>query len=117
MKNGMYQELPVELDDDENHEEPTPKKADKWTKKASSPQKKTKKPLVVAKLHSVAAKLLLIRMSDNGRRKIIVLNVLGLLYDIRELHNRREWGADLVIYYDRDLNVKIKKEPNAACFC
>ena len=48
-------------------------------------------------------------MSDSGRTKIIVLNVVGFFYDIRPLHNRREWGPDLVIHHVKDLNVKIKK--------
>lgn len=51
----------------------------------------------------------LVRVSDSGRTKIIVLNVVGFFYDIRPLHNRREWGPDLVIHHVKDLNVKIKK--------
>ena len=102
IKTGVCQEQPIELDDDENHKEPTPNRAGKRTEKAGNPQKKKKKPPVAVKLHPV-------RVSDNGRRKIIVLNVLSLLCNIRELHNRREWGPDLMIHHDRDLRVKIKK--------
>ena len=75
MKTGVCQEQLVKLDDDENHEEPTPKRVDKRIEKTCNPQKK-KKPLV-------AVKVPLVRVSDNGHRKIIVLNLLGLLCDIR----------------------------------
>ena len=37
MKTGVYQEQPVELDDDENHEEPTPKRVGKQTEKTYNP--------------------------------------------------------------------------------
>ena len=72
----MCQEQPVELDDDENHKEPTPKRASKRTEKAGNPQNK-KKPLVAMKLPPV-------RVSNNGRRKVIVLNVLDFLCDIKK---------------------------------
>lgn len=36
------------------------------------------------------------------------MNVVGLVCDIRGLRDRREWGADLVVLYERDFNVKIK---------
>jgi hypothetical protein len=55
-------------------------------------------------------------MSNSGRRKIIVLNVVGLLCDIRPLYDRREWGPDLVIHYVKDLNVKIKNITNYDMF-
>ena len=44
--------------------------------------------------------------------KIIVMNVVGLLCDIRPLYDRRNWGKDLVILYAIDLNIKIKKRTN-----
>ena len=101
MKSEMCHEQPVELDGDEIHEEPTPKRAGKRTEKAGTPAKKKKKPLVAAKVPPV-------KVYDNGRRKIIVLNVLALLCDITRLHDRREWRPDLVIHHNRDLNVKKK---------
>jgi len=55
-------------------------------------------------------------MSNSGRRKIIVLNIVGLLCDIRPLYDRREWGPDLVIHYVKDLNVKIKNITNYDMF-
>jgi hypothetical protein len=57
-----------------------------------------------------------VRVSDSSRRKIVVLNVVGLLCDIRPLHDRRDWGADLVVHYDSDFNVKIKKRTNCGLF-
>ena len=55
-------------------------------------------------------------MCDNLHRKVIFLNVVGLLCDIRPLHNRREWGADLVVHYAQKYKVKIKKRADCGPF-
>jgi hypothetical protein len=52
--------------------------------------RKKKKPVNAVKLQPVAAKIPSVRVSNSGRRKIIVMNVVGLLCDIRHLHDRRE---------------------------
>ncbi len=106
---GASQEHPVELEDNEEHGEPTPKRAGKRVQKAGSPQRKKKKPANAAKVPPV-------RVSDSGRKKIIVLNVVGLLCDIRPLHDRREWGPDLVIRHVSEFNVKIIKRANCDMF-
>jgi hypothetical protein len=87
-------------------------KAGKRQQKAASPQRKKKKVAPAAKPPPVAAKVPPVRVSDSGRRKIVVMNVVGLLCDIRPLHDRRDWEKDLVIHYATDLNVKIKKRTN-----
>lgn len=93
-----------------DQEEHAPKRAGKRSQKGGSPQKKKKqKAANASKLQPLAAKVPPVRVSDSGRRKIIVLNVVGLLYDIRPLHDRREWGLNLVIHHVKDLNVKIRK--------
>ena len=39
-----------------------------------------------------------------------MLNVLGLLCDIRPLHDKREWGPDLMMHHIKDLNVEIENK-------
>jgi hypothetical protein len=51
------------------------------------PQKKMKKLANAAKFQLVAAKVPAVKVSDSDRRNIIVLNVVGLLCDIRSLHD------------------------------
>jgi hypothetical protein len=92
-----------------DHVEPAQKRAGKCQQKTTSPQRKKKNVAPAAKLPPV-------RVSDSGRRKIVVLNVVGLLCDLRPLHDRRDWGKDLVIHYAYDLNVKIKKRTNCDKF-
>ena len=100
----------MELEENSDQEEHAPKRAGKRSQKGGSPQKKKKQKAANApKLQPLAAKVPPVRVSDSGRRKIIVLNVVGLLCDIRPLHDRREWGPNLVIHHVKDLNVKIKK--------
>ena len=103
-------EHPMKLEDNDEHREPTLKRAWKRTQKASSPQRKKKK-------FANAAKVPPVRVSNSDRRNIIVLNVVGLLCNIISLHDRREWGPNLVIHHNSDFNVKIKKKPTATCFC
>lgn len=57
------------------------------------------------KVSSSGVKFPTVRVSDIARRKIIVLNIIGLFCDIQTLHNRREWGPYLMVHYERDLNV------------
>ena len=57
-----------------------------------------------------------VRVSNSSRKKIVVLNVVGLLCDIQPLHDKREWGADLVVLYDKDFNVKIKMRADCGQF-
>ncbi len=57
-----------------------------------------------------------VMVSDNLKRKVIVLNVVGVLCDIRPLHDRHEWGLDLVVHYDQDHKVKIKKRADCGPF-
>ena len=70
-------------DNEENQEEPEAKRVAKQADRASSPSKKKKV--------RGGGKFPLVKVSDNLRRKVIVLNVVGLLRDIRPLHDRREW--------------------------
>jgi hypothetical protein len=95
----------LELEDDLDHVEPAQKKAGKRQQKAASPQRKKKKVAPAAKLPPVVAKVPPVIVSDSGRRKIVVMNVVGLLCDIRPLHDGLDWGKDLVIHYAIDLNV------------
>jgi hypothetical protein len=67
-----------------------------------------KKTCQCRKLQLVATKVPPVRVSDSGRMKIIILNVIGLLCDIRSLRDKREWGNDLVIHYVTDLNEEKK---------
>lgn len=113
---GASQDQPVDLQEDEDHEAPTTKRPAKRACKGGSPQKKKKKAGNAPKTQPLAAKVPSVRVSDSGRRKIIVLNVVGLLCDIRPLHDRREWGPDLVIHHAKDLNVKIKKRTDCDKF-
>ena len=113
---GASEEQPVELGEDEEHEEPAAKRAGKRAQKGGSPPKKKKKVANAPKIQPIAAKVPSVRVSDSGRRKIIVLNVVGLLCDIRPLHDRREWGPDLTIHHAKDLNVKIKKRTDCDKF-
>lgn len=93
-------------DEEENHEEPAPKR--NRAEKTSSPAKKKKV--------RGRGKFPPVRVSEDLRRKVLVLNVVGLLCDIRPLHDRREWGLDLVVHYDQDHKVKIKKRANCGPF-
>lgn len=106
---GLCEAQPLQLDEKDNQKEPASKRLAKRAEKTSPPPKKKKKP-------SGGVKVPLVRVSDTARRKIIVLNVVGLLCDIRALHDRREWGPDLVVHYEKDLNVKIKKRSNCDSF-
>jgi hypothetical protein len=109
LSSGASHDRPLELEDDVDHVEPAQKRAGKCQQKTTSPQRKKKNVAPAAKLPPV-------RVSDSGRRKIVVLNVVGLLCDLRPLHDRRDWGKDLVIHYVYDLNVKIKKRTNCDKF-
>lgn len=93
-------------DDEESQEEPAAKK--KRANKGSSPAKKKKA--------RGGGKCPPVRICDDLRRKVIVLNVVGLLCDIRPLHDRQEWGADLLVHYDQDHKVKIKKRADCGPF-
>ena len=95
-------------DDEEKQEEPPAWRVAKRAERGGSPSKK-KKVRRGGKFPSVT-------VSDSLRRKIVVLNVVGLLCDIRPLHDRREWGADVVVHYENDLNVKIKKRTDCGRF-
>ena len=92
----------------ENQEEPEAKRVAKRADRASSPSKKKKV--------RGGGKFPPVRVSDNLHRKVIVLNVVGLLCDIRPLHDRREWGADLVVHYAQEHKVKIKKRADCGPF-
>ena len=116
MSLGASHDRPLELEDDTDHVEPAQKRAAKRQQRAASPPRKKKKAAPVAKLPPVAAKVPPIRMSNSGHRKIVVMNVVGFLCDIRPLHDRQDWGKDLVIHYATDLNVKIKKQTNCDKF-
>ena len=105
------------MEEDEDHEEPAAKRSGKRAHKGGNVQKKKKKKAANApKIQPLAAKVPSVRVSDSGRRKIKVLNVVELLCDIRPLHDRREWGPDLVIHHAKDLNVKIKKRTDCDKF-
>lgn len=67
-------------------------------------------PANASKFQPVATNVSPVRVSDSGRRKIIVFNVVGLLCNIRPLHDMREWGLDLVVHHVRTFNVN-KKQP------
>ena len=84
------QDRPLELEDVEDHVEPVQKRVGKRQQKAVSPQRKKKKAAPASKLPPVAAKVPPVRVSDSSRRKIVVMNVVGLLCAIRPLHDRRE---------------------------
>ena len=95
-------------DNKENQEEPKAKRVAKRADRVSSLSKKKKV--------RDGGKFPPIRVSDNLRRKVIVLNVVGLLCDIKPLYDRREWGADLVVHYAQEHKVKIKKRANCGPF-
>jgi hypothetical protein len=67
-------------EDEENHKERAAKRVAKRADKGSSPSKK--------KNVRGGGKFPSVRVSDSLRRKIVVLNVVGLLCDIRPLHDR-----------------------------
>ena len=93
----------MELEDNTDHVEPAQKRVGIRQQKAASPQRKKKKAAPAGILLPVAAKVPLVRVSDSGRRKIVMMNVVGLLCDIRLLHDRRNWGKDLMIHYATNL--------------
>ena len=95
-------------DNEGNHEEPAAKRVAKRADKEAKPSRKKK-------VRGGGA-FPVVRVSNSARTKIIVLNVVGLLCDIRPLHDRREWGTDLVVHYESDLNVKIKKRTDCGQF-
>ena len=95
-------------DNEENQEELEAKRVAKQADRASSPSKKKKV--------RGGGKFPPVRVSDNLRRKVIVLNVVELLCDIRPLHDRQEWGADLVVQYAQEHKVKIKKRADCGPF-
>ena len=80
---GTNHEHHMELEDNEEYGESTPKREGKRAQKVGGPQRKKKKLANAAKVPPV-------RVSDSGRRKIIVLNVVDLHCDIRPLYDRRE---------------------------
>jgi len=118
-------------DDEEKNEEPTAKKVATRAEKTSSPRRvatradtanspakqaeKASSPSKKRKVRS-RGKFPPITLSNDSRKKVIILNVVGLLCDIRPLHDRREWGADVAIYYAQDQKVKIKKRTDCGPF-
>ena len=94
-------------DDKDTHGEPTGKKK-RPAEKASPPAKKKKV--------RGGSKYPAVEVSDDLKRKVIVLNVVGLLVDIRPLHDRGDWGKDLPVHYDHDQRVKIKKRAGCGPF-
>lgn len=50
-----------------------------------------------------------VRISDDSRRMVLVLNVVGLLCDIEPLHDNWEWRLEDTIDYEREFKVKIKR--------
>jgi hypothetical protein len=118
-------------DDEEKNEEPTAKKVATRAEKTSSPRRvatradtanspakqaeKASSPSNKRKVRS-RGKFPPITLSNDSRKKVIILNVIGLLCDIRPLHDRREWGVDVAIYYAQDQKVKIKKRTGCGPF-
>jgi hypothetical protein len=67
-------------------------------------------------MSSSGVKFPTVRVSDIAQREIIVLNIIGLFCNIRTLHIRQEYEPDIVVHYERDLNVRIKKKTNCCMF-
>jgi hypothetical protein len=57
-----------------------------------------------------------VTVSESLKTKVIVLNVVGLLCDIRPMHDRNNWGPSNVVQLDHDHKVKIKKRADCGPF-